>query len=272
MKNRILCSTGALIGRPNGRDFTLLKKCVPELECDGLEFMMYDSWHGREEEIIGVLSSLECEIPLFHIEKDVGNLISRNLDNDVESAIDIFGNNCALARDIGAKTLVLHLWGGIDSDKDIENNLRAYKRLREISEGYGLLLTVENVVCNHSDPISNLFKLVSEYPDACITFDTKMSQFHNQTDMLYDNENEWLLSRIRHMHINDYGGGFMDWSNLKTLHIGEGNVDFPKLFEFLKSKGYRFDFTVEATSFDQSGVIDTRALNRTFAKIREYMA
>ena len=37
--NRILCSTGALIGRPNGRDFTLLGPCTQKLTCDGFEFM-----------------------------------------------------------------------------------------------------------------------------------------------------------------------------------------------------------------------------------------
>ena len=49
--NRILCSTGALIGRPNGRDYRLLKQCARELECDGFEFLMYNTWHGEIEEI-----------------------------------------------------------------------------------------------------------------------------------------------------------------------------------------------------------------------------
>ena len=38
--NRILCSTGALIGRPNGRDYTLLNECAKRLDCDGFEFMI----------------------------------------------------------------------------------------------------------------------------------------------------------------------------------------------------------------------------------------
>ena len=42
--NRILCSTGAVIGRPNGRDITLLNKFQEQLECDGYEFLMYDTW------------------------------------------------------------------------------------------------------------------------------------------------------------------------------------------------------------------------------------
>ncbi len=271
-RNKILCSTGALIGRWNCRDFMLLTRCVHALECDGFEFMMYNPWHERVDELTAFLKTLDTEFPVFHTEKDIGNLISRNEDGDNEKAISLFERNCAIARDIGSEALVLHLWGGIDSDKDIENNISVYKRLREISERFGLLLTVENVVCNRADPISNLSKLTSACPDAVVTFDTKMSEFHNQTRALYRNENDWLFSRIRHMHVNDYNGGYMDWENLKTLHIGEGKVDFGRLFEFLKSKEYKYDFTVEATSFNQNGELDFLSLNRTFEKIRKYMA
>ena len=41
--SQILCSTGALIGKPNNRDYTLLKGLAGKLECDGFEFMMYES-------------------------------------------------------------------------------------------------------------------------------------------------------------------------------------------------------------------------------------
>ncbi len=272
MKNKILCSTGALIGRWNCRDFTLLTGCVDALECDGFEFMMYNPWHERVDELTAFLKTLDTEFPVFHTEKDIGNLISRNEDGDNETAIALFEKNCAIAREIGSEKLVLHLWGGIDSDKDINNNISVYKRLREISDDFGLLLTVENVVCNRADPTTNLNKLISVCPDAVCTFDTKMSEFHNQTELLYKEENDWLFSRIRHMHINDYNGGYMDWGNLKTLHIGEGRVNFDMLFEFLKSKEYKYDFTVEATSFDQSGALNFDALNNTFEKIRKYLA
>ena len=45
--HRILCSTGALIGRPNGRDFRLLYGAADRLRCDGFEFMMYESWYEK---------------------------------------------------------------------------------------------------------------------------------------------------------------------------------------------------------------------------------
>ncbi len=268
----LLCSTGALIGRPNGRDFKLLKDIVPQLDCDGLEFMMYESWYDRCEEITAFLQSLDVPIPVFHCEKRVGDLISRNGEGDCEVAMRRFAVNCRMARAIGAEKMVLHLWGGLDSDKDIENNIRHYARLRELSDSYGLLLTVENVVCNGADPMTHLKSLAAHYPDISFTFDTKMAAFHSQLDELYADTNRDVQNRIKHLHINDYGGGHKEWSNLKTLYVGDGKVDFATFFAFLKTIDYQGDFTVEATSFDSEGKINFAKLNETFSKIREYLA
>ena len=160
----------------------------------------------------------------------------------------------------------------MDSDRDIAHNIETYARLQTIADVYGLALTVENVVCNQADPMTHLRALAQAYPEIRFTFDTKMAEFHGQMDALYANENRHLLPHIAHMHINDYGGGYKDWSNLNTLHVGDGHVDFDRLFSFLKEMHYQGDFTVEATSFDQNGIIDFDALNRTFDKIRKYLA
>ncbi len=267
--HKIYCSTGALLGRPNGRDFTLLQKCAVALECDGFEFMMYGSWHEKIDYLKDFVLSLSAEFPVFHIEKDVGNLISRNQEGDVEKAFEIFETNCSLAKDFGSKKLVLHLWGGLDSDKNISHNIRCFKYLKDISDAYGMLLTVENVVCNRQDPMTHLIALAREYPDIRFTFDTKMAAFHNQLHTLYQRENLWIFPYISHIHVNDYGGGYMDWGNLSTLHLGDGKIDFDRFFAFLNKNGYDGEFTVEATSFDNNGNIDFESLNRTFAMIRK---
>lgn len=269
--NKVLCSTGAVIGRPNGRDLTLLRSCLENLRCDGYEFMMYSTWYDELDAVRNIMIHFPAPVPVFHIEKHIGDLISRNAEGDTAEAFRLFGINCALADEIGAEKLVLHLWSGIDSDKDMLHNIECYRSLREISDRYGLMLTVENVVCNHADPFTNMIALAKEFPDISFTFDTKMAEFHGQIDLLYAEENRWLVPYIKHMHINDYKGGYMDWSSLRTLHPGDGQVDFGRLFEFIRSIRYSGDFTVEATSFDQSGVIDFDSLNRSFDMIRGLM-
>ena len=106
------------------------------------------------------------------------------------------------------------------------------------------------------------------------TFDTKMAAFHGQMEEIYAKENRflWEKGHIHHLHINDYGGGYMDWSNLRTLHVGQGIIDFERLFSFLKEIRYTGDYTVEATAFDQRGIIHLDELNETFARIRAYLA
>ena len=270
--NRILCSTGALLGRPNGRDFTLLKSCFERLDCSGFELLMYDTWYDRSDELRQFMAELSAPVPVFHIEKQVGELISRNIPGDTEKALELFEMNCALAKDIGSDMLVLHLWNGLDSDRDMPHNIECFRHLRGIAEKYGLLLTVENVVCNHADPMTHMKTLAELFPDIGFTFDTKMAAFHSQLEQLYAEENKPLFKHIRHLHINDYGGGHMDWANLRTLHIGDGHIDFGRFFDFIIDMGYSGDITVEATSFDKSGTIDIEALNNDFRRIREYLA
>ena len=54
---KVLCSTGALIGRPNNRDYRLIKEFAPGLECDGFEFMMYSTWYHQVEKLINELKN-----------------------------------------------------------------------------------------------------------------------------------------------------------------------------------------------------------------------
>jgi len=267
--NRILFSTGAVIGRPNNRDITLLGECVNRLDCDGIEFLMYDSWYGKIDKIKESLSHFPLPVPVFHADKKIGDLISRNDSGDSENALELFAKNCALANDLGSEKIVLHLWNGILSDKNIDHNIEFYKPLREIADSYDLSLMIENVVCNKADPMTHLLTLSNIYPDIQFTFDTKMAAFHGQLEQLYKNEK--LFKSIGHFHINDYGGGYMEWERLSTLHPGKGNIDFEKLFRFLKNMNYQGDYTIEATSFDKNGIIDFDTLNESLKKIRAYL-
>lgn len=266
--NRVLCSTGTCIGRPNGRDFRLLRECAERVECDGWEFMMYGTWYGREAEIVRFLRGLPVGFPVMHCEKGVGELISRNDEGDEQEALRLFEVNCRMAAEIGAEKMVLHLWNGVHSDRDIGHNFRVYGELKKIAAGLGPELTVENVVCGVQDPLTHMKALARLDPQARFTFDTKMAEFHGQTGEMLKAENEWLWGHIAHLHINDYSGAPKDWKSLKTLHIGQGQIDFEGLFAFLRGYGYAGCCTVEATSFDGTGAIRFEELNASLGRLR----
>lgn len=269
----ILCSTGALLGRPNNRDYRLLEGLAKQLCCDGYEFMVYSSWYPEEEQLLSFIKGLKLNIPVVHCEKEIGESISKGGD-DCQNAVNRFKTNCKIASELGAKKMVVHLWGGLTSDSNFQNNLNAYPLLLKICNDYGIQLLIENIVCNNLDPMTRWSQLYKSYPDVQFVFDTKMSEFHSQTDLLYSDDYSWLTkeNHIRHFHLNDYAGGYMEWSKLQTLAIGSGHVNFARLFGFLKEIKYNGSFTVESTAFDKEGRVDVDMLNRQFAFIRDEMA
>lgn len=272
--SQILCSTGALIGRANGRDYHLLSGFRQKLCCDGFEFMMYSSWYDEKDKIIEFLRKEDFPIPVMHCEKHIGEKISMGGSENQSEAFWLFRINCQIAKEIGAKKLVMHLWDGMTSDGHFENNLTAYPALRKIADEYGINLLIENVVCLYENPMERWCELAANFPDVCFVFDTKMAAFHEEEEWLYPKEYEWLWKNghIRHYHVNDYGGGYKDWEKLKTLPIGMGHFDFSKFFDFIHYIRYDDTFTVEATAFNQKGEVDFDMLNKCFGQIRNFIS
>lgn len=271
-KMKILCSTGALIGKSNQWDYRLLERFRKELTCDGFEFMMYSAWYDEMEEMLDYLKGLELYIPVVHCQKRIGQSISAGTEEELAHGLDLFEKNCRLAQELSAEKMVLHLWDGMISDSNFEANLRHCGEFVDMAQEYGVDLMIENVVCNVKDPMTRWCQLVETYPEIHLIFDTKMAAFHGQLSLLYHKDYEWLWkdNHICHYHINDYGGGIMDWANLRTLPIGKGNIDFAEFSEFLKKTEYKGMATVEATAFDSEGNVDIAMLNDCFEKIRSW--
>ncbi|MBQ7924937.1 MAG: sugar phosphate isomerase/epimerase [Lachnospiraceae bacterium] len=267
---RLLCSSGALITSRNDRNHKLLARAGRELTCEGFEFMMYPAWYEKWEEVASDLAAMDIAIVTFHVDKSVGELISRNEDGDIEQARENFTINCRMASMVGAKLLVLHLWGGMPSDRNIEVNIREYKVLREIAESFGLLLTIEDVPCNQQNPLQHMIALHEQYPDISFTFDTRFAAFHGLLDAFLSEEYGWLWNGpIKHVHIGDFAGEPMDWSALRhCLHPREGKIDFQRFFAHLAKVGYEGTVTVESTSVAEDGRMLTEKLNDTFTYLR----
>lgn len=266
---KVLCSTGALIGRPNNRDYRLIKEFAPGLECDGFEFMMYSTWYHQVEKLINELKNTKLNFPIMHCDKHIGEDLGKNEDGNYSTAKEKFKINCEIAKEIGAKKLVLHLWNGLYSDATIENNIRGYDVVNNIAKDYNLELMIENVVCNKANPMKHWRELLKEYSDIKFIFDTKMAAFHNQLEEIYKEENIGLWNHhIRHLHINDYAGGYMDWQNLESLPIAKGNIVFERFFQFLDKIQYNGNYTVEATAFSDEGNVDFEMLNQCFKFIK----
>lgn len=287
--NKILCSSGAIIGKANNNDYTLLKEYAPKLNCDGFELMMSSSWYPILDEVIATVKSYGLCIPVIHSQKSLGESLCGMTvtfsegqfheyvmtDEEDKAAYkegtERFLLNLKLAEKLGAEKMVLHLWNGIVSDKNIEKNVERFGDWKALADQAGVELLVENVICNTKDPLYNVMLVAKAYKDAGFVYDTKMAAFHGQTMKVFEEEYEWIVKegRIRHLHVNDYGGGYMDWSNMQVLPIGSGHIDFEAFFGKLGQYGYCGDYTVESTALAKNGEVDFDMLNHCFEALRK---
>lgn len=267
----VLCSTGAMITRFNGRDPRLLRGFYPQLNADGVELMVYPSWDDMLWENIAAVKAISREIgmpiPVLHMDKRIGELLSLGSDEEIKEAGERFKNNLHIALELGAELSVLHLWGGAASDHHIERNFSVLGDYLDEAEKAGVTLTVENVVCAVKTPLEHLRSIMDFYPGALFTVDTKMAEFHREMPETLSDERLWD-GRTRHLHVNDYGGGVRDFSDLRVLHMGDGHVDFTPFFEKIKATGYSGWLTVESSSTDPDGSVDFKKLNRTIENVR----
>lgn len=266
---KLLCSTGCLCTMRNGRDYRLIEGAAREINYYGLEFMMYGSWYDSWRQVLADLKAMGLNIPTFHVEKRVGERITLG---EIEEARKCFRVNCEMAAELGAEKLVMHLWDGRPSDGNFQQNAAEYAVLNDIAREYGRLLTVENVVCLYNDPLSNLTALHDMYPDISFTYDFKMAQFHDQVKNTFDEAHRWLWQGpVKHVHFSDIDADPMDWTKLRSLHPGEGRIDFAYVCQKLNEVNYDGYITIESTSVAEDGRIETEKLNNSLAKIREYL-
>ena len=273
---QILVSTGVFIGRPNGRNHRLLWDVASRVDADGFELMLYDDWYPFLDQIASDLLPLKLNVPVLHVEKGIGHLIGLGGEENRRLAYEQFRVNLWTANQFGAKKLVLHLWNGPSLDRNINRNLEAEAELRRMAEAEGLLLTVENVVTYGEapdHPLDYMRQLLELDPKVAFTYDLKMAAFHLQNARIWDPEwfFLWEKGRVAHLHVSDYAGGYMDWKNLRTRHLGEGHIDFEDFFRRYDPEVRCDTVTLECLSFREDGSLDVDGINRDVKKMRELL-
>lgn len=263
----LYCSTGAIIGRVNGYNYRHILRVMPPLcdgvPLDGLELMMLPAYLDRLDEMAREFALAGLHFPIIHADKDIGTWLSTGAaQNDAalcRKALDLWATNCEMGQRIGAVQIVLHLWGGLDSDAHLDGNLRALDSMRRRAAESGLEVLIENVPCTTADPITNLTAIHAAFPDQRYVFDTRFASFHRQLDSL--TATPWLIGdRLAHVHISDLrDGAERDFSRLRPiLHPGEGGIDFPALLADLIARGYAGTVTLESPVMSEAGIDDAR--------------
>lgn len=249
MATPLYVSSGAFIGRRNGFSPDGFFSVCREYDCDGFEFMFYRAWYPELDAMLDRFRALGVSFPTLHCDKMIGEGFSSGDPEEYENALSLFRENCRAAASLGSRLLILHLWNGLPSDKYIGRHIDALSDLYQIASGYDLQLTVENVICADRDPMTHLTAIAERYPEARFTFDTKMAAFHDQMEEIVSPARREIAKRIAHVHLNDYGGGVRDFSDLRVLHIGEGKIDFSPFLTLLREINYPGAVTLECSCF-----------------------
>lgn len=249
------CSTGAFIGMINNRDHRLIKDCGPLIECDGIEFMMCDTWYDTIDSIITDVCSYGISFPVFHADKKTGDMISSLEPARFGDCIDLWKRNIEVAARIGSEKAVCHIWGRPDSDLEPMRIYERVQQLRRVSSEYGIDLLCENNACIHGSPLEHLYDYVNLDPTISLIIDTRAAQFHKELETIGRCDPVW--PNIRHIHISDMRGDYKQWSALRPIYgPGEGDTDLARFFLSVISHGYDGSITLESPAMyaDHVGV------------------
>lgn len=258
--NRILVSTGTMVAPENGFDYVRalgeIKSLYSEGLCDGLELMMLKFYYDKRDAVVSAVRDFGVKAETIHCEKDIGTMISdaaglasrgevdasESMWND---ALELFRYNCTYAEKLQIGRMVLHLWGGLNSDTHIEYNIEKFGMLKKAAAEYGVRLLVENIPSRATDPRRNWQKLLPTMNDAGFVFDTRFGMLHKQIEgILLDSA---IVEKIEHVHISDFAGTYRQFTALRPiLHPGEGSVDFKKTAALLDKAGYEGTVTLES--------------------------
>lgn len=282
MKNLLLVSTGTMVGSENGFNY---KRALSEIYAltekglaDGAELMMLKHYYDKKDVVCEAVKSSGVTPYVIHCEKEIGTMISEaaRLDASGEcdsaetlykSATELFRLNCTFAETLGISRMVLHLWGGIDSDRYIEYNISKFDDLAKISAEHGVRILVENIPSNCHDPLSNWRLLMPQLGDAGLIFDTRFGKLHEQSaDILSDRE---ITAKIEHVHVSDFAGKYREFKALRPiLHPGEGTIDFAEVFTLLRGAEYSGSVTLESPIM-VGEELDLCKIRKTLSFIRE---
>ncbi len=111
----------------------------------------------------------------------------------------------------------------------------------------GITLCIENL----TEQYESFAAAFDSIPDLRMTLDIGHGELLSRENTSF-NFIRYLFDRIEHVHVHDNHGGKTVKDDLH-LPLGEGKVDYPRIFSMLSEKGYRNTVTMELKPEEMSG-------------------
>jgi len=244
---RSLLPTGSVTRYPDFTDHLRILRHAPPTN---LELSIYQGW---DERVVDDLQGLP--IVVAHADKAIGATLSGD-----HPALKRFELNCRIAAELGAETLVFHLWELPDGDRCLERNLDHLPGLLDAAEAQGLTLAIETIPCTLGTPLDNVRRAYERDPRCRVTVDTEFLAVHDQLDRAHE-----LGDLIAHVHVKDYDSAVWGTRPRRYLLPGEGVLDIDG---FLERLSYDGTLTLEMSAVQDDGDIDAERLESAGAWLR----
>lgn len=266
----ITCSTGAVTRWPDVTAADRLGEWCPLIEADAFEVMLYDEWYPKLDAVMEGVTDLGRPIVAVHAEKSIGPNLASDSDEDRESALVDYAENCRFTREVEGGVLVLHLWGLPDGDALLDRQIAALPHLIDIAEEHDIQLGVEAIPCTERTPLVNLREVIERDDRVRIVLDTEFLAMHDEVDDALEADWLWDPGRVVHIHVKDFDGSSTDdQGRRRYLHPGEGSIPFPDVFAALRDRGFTGPLSLEASVMDEAGTVDLPRLNASLDRLRE---
>ncbi len=269
---QLLCSTGTFCRDPEHTDYRTILTYGPELEVDGFEVMFYPAWYPQIEQIATALVKSGLHFPAVHAEKSIGTLLGNAQREEQEEGIRRLAANCQLGGLLGAKVLVVHLWGLPELDEQLEQNLQAFNDCLTVAEQFGLQLAVETIPGSRADPLRNVQRAVDQDARCRVALDTEFLAIYHQLDAALAADWLWQGGKVCHVHIKDFDGQPFAADRRRYLHPGEGSIDFLRFFGGLRQRDFAGYVSLEASAIKRDGSVDVKRLQESLALLRRLIS
>lgn len=142
---------------------------------------------------------------------------------------------------LGMQLLTVHLWMDprFVKPQTLDYKVDFLRRLIQLGDESGITICLENL----SESAEHLARIFSGLPSQKMTLDLGHAELLTEQNSSFGFI-ERFPERIRHIHVHDNRGGD---SYLDDLHlpVGQGTIDFQRIFQSLNAAGYHGTMTLE---------------------------
>lgn len=265
----ILCSSGVFFHRspegqlvsPSNDHVGDILSMAPEVSSDGIEVLVTRRMVGSLNEAAKRLAG-KLRIPVVHAPKHAGALLPSN------EGVTQLEEATRFAFEVGARSVVLHLWDMPASDEDFDNRLEAAVIAADLAAAHGIRLLIETIPCRVHTPLTNIKRVLDHEPRAGVTLDTEFLALHGELEKALHADWLWEGDLVGHIHVKDFDGNLADPDgNRRYLMPGAGGIDFPEVFRVLDERGFAGTVSLEAAVHLSDGRPDLEAARRALSRM-----